>query len=67
MKKYYIEIVDPTKQNPYEIQSRWFNTEEQALEWAKTIDYCGLTMCLMSAVFDEYGRYEDIKFEKYLN
>ena len=67
MKKYYIEIVNLGGVEPYEVQSRWFDTEEQALEWTKTIDYCGLTMCLMSAVFtkdcDEY----EVKFEKYLN
>lgn len=66
MKKYYIEIVDPTKQRPYEIQSRWFDTEEEALEWANTIDYCDLTVCLMSAIFDDSDEYE-VKFERYLN
>lgn len=67
MKKYYIEMVDMNGINPYEVQSRWFDTEEQALEWTKTIDYCGLTMCLMSAVFDkDTGEYE-IELEKYLN
>jgi len=67
MKKYYIEMVDRNGEKPYVIQSRWFDTEEQALEWLNTtIDYCDLIICLMSAVFDkDTGEYE-IEFEKYL-
>lgn len=67
MKKYYIEMVDRYGEKPYVIQSRWFDTKEQALEWLNTtIDYCDLIICLMSAVFDnDTGEYE-IEFEKYL-
>ena len=67
MKKYYIEIVNLGGIEPYEVQSRWFDTEEQALEWANTIDYSRLAICLMSAVFNENLDQYDIEFERYLN
>lgn len=67
MKKYYIEIVDLGGVEPYEVQSRWFDTKEQALEWAKTIDYCRWTVCLMSAVFTKDTDEYEVEFEGYLN
>ena len=65
MKRYYVEIVDID--GDYKVQSRWFDTEQEALEWTNTIDYCGLAICLMSAEFDNETEEYEIKFEKYLN
>lgn len=67
MKRYYIEMTDRDYNKPYVIQSRWFDTKEQALEWLNTtIDYCDLIICLMSADFDNESEEYEIKFEKYL-
>ena len=67
MKKFYIEIAYCNNSDNYVMQSKWFDTEEQALEWLNTtIDYCDLIICLMSAVFDNESEEYEIKFEKYL-
>ena len=41
MNKYYIEIVDTSNDDElYAIQSKWFNTEAEAVEWYdKNFDY----------------------------
>lgn len=38
-KKFYIEISDWESPCEYMFQSEWFDTEEQALEWAKNIAF----------------------------
>ena len=38
--KYYIEIVDfEQEEELYALQSQWFDTEEEAREWAKGFDF----------------------------
>jgi hypothetical protein len=69
MKKYYIEFVFEGNDyiNHYDLQSKWFDTEEQAIEWTKTFDYVSenVVMYLMSALWDEVeGFYGDIKQER---
>lgn len=70
MKKYYIEIVN-VETDDYIIQTKWFETEEEAINFMKEnfdfIDRGTYAIDLMSAVFDEEGVYGDIKFERRLN
>mgnify|MGYP003315503932 CR=1 FL=1 len=69
MKKYYIEIVN-VEMNEYIIQSKWFETEEDAISFMKEnfdfIDTGTYAIDLMSAEFDEEGVYGDIKLERRL-
>ena len=61
MKKYYIEI---SENEGYILQSQWFDTEEQAIEWSKAITYLDTLyygMWLMSSEWDEENdTYTDI-------
>lgn len=70
MKKYYIEIVN-VETDEYIIQSKWFETEEEAINFMKEnfdfIDTGTYAIDLMSAVFDENDIYRDIKFERRLD
>lgn len=69
MKKYYIEIVN-VETDDYIIQTKWFETEEEAINFMKEnfdFIYRGTyALDLMSAVFDKEGVYGDIKFERRL-
>lgn len=67
MKKYYIEIVN-VETDEYIMQTKWFETEEEAVNVMKNFDFIRhpYAIDLMSAVFDKEGVYEDIKFEKRL-
>jgi hypothetical protein len=64
MKKYYIEFLfyNQTKNDCYDLQSKWFDTEKEAIEWTKTFDYVSenIEMYLMSAIWEneEYGDIE---------
>ena len=52
MKKYYIEMCwYPSNGENYVMQSRWFDTEEQAVQWAHQINWLSdnLDAYLMSA------------------
>lgn len=68
VKKYYVEIwpIDGGYTHPYIMQSRWFDTPEEAIKWAEGIDYMDNEFCksLMSAEWNEAeNRYEDIDLE----
>ena len=68
-KKYYIEIVHTRNmEESYSIQSKWFDTEKQAIKWLETsFDYVSSTCCmfLMSMPYnEEEGFYGDIKQER---
>ena len=55
MKKYYIEFWFDTG-HIYDLQSKWFDTKEEAIEWLKEFDYINYDACeihLMSMPFDE--------------
>lgn len=62
MKKYYIELA--TNSGDIILQSKWYNTREEAMDWAKSIDYIGwisAILCLMSSIWDvEEDTYIDI-------
>lgn len=66
MKKYYIELA--TNSGDIILQSKWHETERDALKWAEDIHYIGWTsavLCLMSSVWDiEEDTYTDIIQEK---
>lgn len=66
MKKYYIEICELGVLSDYILQSRFFDTEEQAIKWAKDItflDYSYYDISLMSAEWDtEDDTYVDIQY-----
>ena len=69
MKKFYIEVVDLISDD-YILQSKWYDTENQAIEWAKGIDYMDRmhTINLLSANWDEENKtYGDICFERCLD
>lgn len=59
MKKYYVEIwhIEEEYDSPYILQSKWYDTEEEALEFAKQIEYLDASFVkdLMSADFDDVG------------
>lgn len=66
MKKYYIELA--TNSGDVILQSKWYNTKEEAIDWAENIDYIGWAssiLCLMSSEWDtEEDTYTDIIQEK---
>lgn len=64
--KYYIEI---SNENGYIIQSNWFDTKEEAIEWFEKINYTenDLKISLMYSIWDkEEDTYTDIEFEELL-
>ena len=58
-KQYYIEFKSKNSPNPYDMQSKWFNSEKQAIKLLKSlfdfIDDYQINVYLMSATFDENG------------
>lgn len=69
MTKYYIEFKHIRSTDLlYDMQSKWFDTEEQAIEWFKGFSYVSNTnVYLMSTEWDtEEDTFTDIKFEKEL-
>ena len=70
MKKYYIEMYwHPSSGENYVLQSKWFDTEEQAIHWAAQIDWVSenFDLYLMSAEWNTDGDYyEDIIQERLL-
>lgn len=70
MKKYYIEMYwHPSNGEDYVMQSKWFDTEEQAIQWATQIVWVSenFDVCLMSAEWDtDNDTYGDIVQERVL-
>lgn len=66
--KYYVEFENLEDYYSFCLQSKWFDTKDQALNWYKTnFDFIrNRTMVarIMSAEFDEYEVYGDIKYEE---
>lgn len=59
--KYYIEFSDEESSDVYFAQTEFFDTEEEALEWAQKIVYIRFSnyrIWLMRAMVDEYGDIE---------
>lgn len=72
MKYYYIEFKSVNSSKPYDMQSKWFKSEKQAIKWLRDsfdfIDDSEIDIYLMSATFDENDNMVgDIKQEKCLN
>lgn len=62
MKKYYIELYCLNSSN-YIMQSKWYDTEEEALKCASVVDYLnpGFVLALMASKWDEENdTYTDI-------
>ena len=70
MKKYYIEMCwHPSNDENYVLQSQWFDTEEQAIEWASKINWVSenFDIYLMSSEWDtDNDNYIDIIQERLL-
>lgn len=69
--QYYVEFVD-RESGDYVLQSKWFDTKEEAEKWAnESFDYIrdtAIDMDLMKAEWDdEEGIHQDIHFVKSLN
>lgn len=68
MFKYYIEIVDTTtrKDEMYAMQSRWFETEKEAIEWFESsFDYLDgrFIPFVMTAEFYDEDEYDILASE----
>ena len=67
MNKYYIEIVDTSNDNElYAIQSKWFNTEKEAIEWFESnFDYIDRRFVpyVMTSEFCNEDEYEIVASE----
>lgn len=68
MKRYYIEFVWHGSADVIVLQSIWFNSEGEALNWVESVDYCNevIDTYLMSADWDE-DTYGDIIQERRLD
>ena len=67
MNKYYVEIWDNGElDRPYILQSKWYDTEEEAMEFARSFQYLDKTLKvdIMTAEFDEEEIYGDIRVHK---
>lgn len=69
MKKYYIEVVWHGSMDSYVIQSHWFDTDKQAIEWVNGISWVNdnYDVYLMYAEFNEDSTYNDILVERRLD
>lgn len=63
MKKYYIEVYE---MGGFTMQTDWFDTKEEALEWYSKISYSDNRIALMSSEFDDEDSYGDIEVEEEL-
>lgn len=65
--KYYVEFEHKSDDESYCLQSKWFDTKEQAINWYKeSFDFVrtdDIIVSVMKADFDEYEfQYGDILF-----
>lgn len=70
MKRYYIEICWHPSDESYLMQSKWYDTEEGAMDWASQIHWSSenVDFYLMSAEWDtEADTYGDIIQERLLD
>ena len=70
MRKYYIEFVWHGSEDGVVLQSVWFDSEKQAMDWLESVDYCNevIDTYLMSADWDiEEDTYGDIVIERKLD
>lgn len=66
MEKFYVEFENTEDQNPYCLQSVWFDTKEDAINWyIKYFDFAEMdTMCVrvMKSDVDVFGNCGDMLF-----
>lgn len=66
MEKYYVEFENTEDQNPFCLQSVWFDTKEEAIDWyIKYFDFVvqdTMCVCVMKGEIDEDGNYGDMVF-----
>lgn len=64
--KYYVDFENTEDQNPFCLQSMWFNTKEEAIKWyIKSFDFVQtdtMVVSVMKSIFDEDGNFGDIEF-----
>lgn len=64
MKKFYIEISEYDNPCEYVLQSNWFLTEKDAIDWAKNISFLSkeYEICLLFSEWDtENDTYKEIE------
>lgn len=66
MEKFYVEFENTEDQNPFCLQSVWFDTKEEAIKWyIKYFDFAEMdTMCVrvMKGEVDILGNVDDTSF-----
>lgn len=66
MEKFYVEFENTEDQNPFCLQSVWFDAKEDAIKWyIKSFDFVQtdtMVVSVMKSIFDEDGNYTDIEF-----
>lgn len=69
MKKYYVEVWNRENENGYVMQSKWYDTEEEAIGFAHQIEYLefGYFRDIMSAEFDGEEMIGDIEVETHID
>lgn len=64
--KYYVEFEHTADEESYCLQSKWFDTKEDAIKWYRTsFDFVrtdDIIVSVMKAEFDEYDTPFDIEF-----
>ena len=64
--KYYVEFKNTEDEESYCLQSKWFDTKEEAINWYRTsFDFVrtdDIIVSVMKAEFDEYDTPFDIEF-----
>ena len=69
MLKYYVEFEHTADEESYCLQSKWFDTKEDAIKWYRTsFDFVrteDIVVSVMRAEFDEYEfQFGDIEFDE---
>ena len=68
MTKYYIEFEHTADEESYCLQSKWFDTKEDAIKWYRTsFDFVrtdDIFVSVMRAEFEDNCMYGDIEFDE---
>ena len=66
MEKFYVEFENTEDQNPFCLQSVWFDNKEDAIKWyIKSFDFVQtdtMNVSLMKSEFDDEGNWGDMVF-----
>lgn len=70
MTKYYVEFEHTADEESYCLQSKWFDTKEDAIKWYRTsFDFVrtdDVIVSVMKAEFDDNGMCGDIEFVDFI-